>query len=258
MLEFGPKLVAFSKSNSMFYIYVINSIFCSVFSMNSNELFIAEASQSRCFVPFHHSKFQSVPQVKQIFDKFIHRKSSQFVQMNTIISVLLFKELVSVYNTLDSVFDMGSDYPLVLIRVPGNGLTVFSDNWPPFKYRITRIEFMSKIKSQLSSEKKLILEFGNCQHAILSLFGECAIFSSVFTDVKCSYCEPNISYFDDNINKSTFCTPKTSSDCISCCQNRDIQCQDKGLLENTQNLCGNGIHEFSEECDTSDRDSPLN
>jgi len=252
-------IVAASKINSMSYIYVIHSIFCSVFSMISNEFFMAEVSQSRCFVPFHHSKFQSVPQVQRISDKFIQGKSSLFVnQRNTIVPVLLFKELVSVYNTLDSVFDMGSEYPLVLFPVPGNGLAVFSDNGPLFKYKITKIEFMSKIKSQLSTEKKLILELGNCQHAISSLFGECAISSSVSTDVKCSYCEPDISYFDNNLNQCTFCTPKTSSDCISCCQNRDTQCQDEDLLENAPNLCGNGIHEFSEECDTSDLNSPLN
>jgi len=153
---------------------------------------------------------------------------------------------------------MGNDYPLVLFPVPGNGLAVFSDNGPLFKYRMTKTEFIVKIRSQLSTEKKLILTLGNCQHAISSLFGECTISSSLLTDVKCSYCEPDISYLDENSNKCTFCAAKTSSNCISCCQNRDTQCRDNDLLENVQNSCGNGIHEFSEECDTSDLDSPLN
>ena len=60
-----------------------------------------------------------------------------------------------------------------------------------------------------------------------------------------------------NTQTAHFVQREKISMCISSCENWNTQCPDESMLNTGRQLCGNGIHEFSEEWDTSDLASPL-
>lgn len=207
--EMWRSVTASSKINSMSYIYIAHNMFCSIFSAISHKVFADQIAKSRCFVPFRVSTFSSVKLVLKTSALFIQGRRILFgSEMVTTPMILMFKELIAVYNSLDSVFETRSTYPLVLIPVSGNGLAVFMGDRSNSVDMATRNEFAINLRKQVSTEGTLDMKLGDCQHAITNTFGECVIASSNSAKISCSFCEPDISYFDKEHANCTFCTKR--------------------------------------------------
>jgi len=247
-----------SKQNPMSYIYISHRIFCLFFSVVSHDVYSSDLRMSVCYVPFHISKLSLTPQVSQISTEFIANKKTIFttdrIDMPT---VLMFNELSAIYNTLNYVFDVRTKNPLVVVPISGNMLAVFRDDGPFDVKKIPKSEFETLIQIQVITEHTLTMALADCQIAVNSLFGKCVSSLPSVSDIVCSYCEPEISYFNRDRGECVPCSPVNGTKCTECCGKSDTQCPDEDTPQTLQQLCGNAIQDFSEECDSSDANSPL-
>jgi hypothetical protein len=247
-----------SRHDPMSYIYIAHQIFCLFFSAVSQEVYSSDFDTSVCYVPFHTSKLTITPGVSQISTEFMQNKNVLFTNHHIVMpNMLMFNELSSVYNTLNYVFDTRSANPLIILPISGNALAVFRNDKPFDLLKMQRTNFEKLLQIQVSTEHVLTMTLGNCQLAVKYLFGTCVFPLLSLSNIVCSYCEPHISYFNHEHNQCMPCTPMKTSKCIACCEKADTQCPDENTPLSVQQLCGNAIHDFSEECDSSDFKSAL-
>jgi len=247
-----------SKQNPMSYIYISHRIFCLFFSVVSHDVYSSDFDMSVCYVPFHISKLNKTPGVSQISTEFMENKKNLFTTDRTSMpTVLMFKELSSMYNTLNYVFDVRTADPLVVVPISGNGLAVFREDGPFDLKNMPKREFETLIQIQVVTEHILTMALKDCQLAVNSLFGTCVFSRASASNIVCSYCEPDISYFNHDRGECVPCSPVNSTKCTACCGKSDTQCPDEDIPQSLQQLCGNAIQDFSEECDSSDVNSPL-
>jgi hypothetical protein len=251
-------VVVSSTHDPMSYIYIAHRIFCLFFSAVSHEVYSSDSDTSVCYVPFHISKLSMTPGVLQISTEFMKNKLDIFkTDRITMPNTLMFNELSSIYNTLNYVFDTKFSNPLIVVPISGNALAVFRNDNPFDLQNMARKKFERLLQIQVSTEHVLTMVLGDCQLAVKSLFGTCVFAPPSASNIVCSYCEPDVAYFDQDHQKCVACSPAKTPKCIACCEKSDTQCLDENTPQSVQQLCGNAIHDFSEECDSSDLNSPL-
>jgi len=247
-----------SKQNPMSYIYISHRIFCLLFSAVSHDVYSSDFGVSVCYVPFHISKLSMTPGVSQISTEFMENKKTLFttdkIGMPT---VLMFNEISAIYNTLNYVFDVRTTNPLIVVPISSNTLAVFRDDGPFDLKNMPKKQFETLLQIQVVTEHILTMALGDCQLAVKSLFGTCVFSLPSVSNIVCSYCEPDISYFNHDRGECASCSAVNSTKCTSCCGKSNTQCPVEDTAQSLQQLCGNAIQDFSEECDSSDVNSPL-
>jgi len=248
-----------SKQNPMSYIYISHRIFCLFFSVVSHDVYSSDFGVSVCYVPFHISKLSMTPRVSQISREFMENRKTLFTTDRTAMpTVLMFNDLSAIYNTLNYVFDVRTKNPLIVVPISGNMLAVFRDDGPFDLKNIPKKEFETLIEIQVVTEHILTMGLADCQIAVNSLLGKCVFSLPSVSNIVCSYCEPDISYFNRDRGECVPCSPANNTKCTACCGRSDTKCPDEDTPQSLQQLCGNAIQDFSEECDSSDANSPLN
>jgi len=247
-----------SKQDPMSYIYISHRIFCLFFSVVFHDMYSSDFGVSMCYLPFHVSKLSMTPAVSQISTEFMHNKKNLFTTYRIgMPPVLMFNELSAIYNTLNYIFDVQTANPLIVVPLSGNSLAVFKDDGPFDLKNIPKKEFETLLQTHILTERRLTMVLGDCQPAVESLFGTCVFALPSVTNIVCSYCEPDISYFNHERGECVPCSRANSTKCTACCGTSDTQCPDEDTPQSLQQLCGNAIQDFSEECDSSDVNSPL-
>jgi len=148
--------------------------------------------------------------------------------------------------------------PLIVVPISSNILAVFRDDGPFDLKNMPKKEFETLLQIQIVTEHILTMALGDCQLAFKSLFGTCVFSVPSVSNIVCSYCEPDISYFNHDRGECVPCSAVNSTKCTACCGKSDTQCPDEDTPQSLQQLCGNAIKDFSKECDSSNVNSPLN
>lgn len=95
----------------------------------------------------------------------------------------------------------------------------------------------------------------SCSSVLTQLKGNCA--KAISELYPCAFCKPGIEYFKMmSCHACSDVTCADDEDIVECCGNIDTHCAKKQLDYKTH-MCMNKIHDYGEECDLSDINSPF-
>jgi hypothetical protein len=262
--DIWERVVHLSKSHSMTYVYVSHSLFCSVFSAGAQEIYKTDLEEEFCYIPFHVSKFELYAEIQEITRSFMTLRQSMFPNSVILVpgarfvnNVRMLSDIIPVFNVFSSLLQSSKLNRIVLLPLQNNALAVFVDDPEIDLTNIRSMALQNIIQQQQNIGNINLMQIGNCETAVHNLFGDCTSSIQKKMHLSCSYCQPDVSFFNVSTQHCQSCLPKSSSTCASCCNTRDMYCADQSVSLSAQALCGNRMHDFSEECDESDQDSLL-
>lgn len=100
--------------------------------------------------------------------------------------------------------------------------------------------------------------FVKCIDTMQYLAGDCVYIKRVDT-YPCQLCRPGLEFFDTVAQTCVTCSAvicAEDEEIQACCGNTDTQCVKK-IIHEIINTCNNNVHDYGEQCDLSDKSSPL-
>ena len=259
------KIVLASQQHATTYIYTAHGIFCSIVSAAAQQLYASDMRASLCQTPFHPSKFTVYPLTQSIVSEFMHKKRGIFPRATVLVqgsslvnNIRASNEVVRIHNFFNAMLPVEDANRIVIVPVHGTVLAVFADT-PGSALSLISSSVMrnSLLQTQSISAESTHFQLADCGSAVHALFGECTAAIPDTSGGMCNYCEPDMSFFSLSEQQCKPCTPPSERLCSTCCQNKDTLCVAPPESLSAAQLCGNTIHDFTEECDGTDLNSPL-
>jgi len=256
------KIVLASQQHAMTYVYAAHGIFCSIFSAAAQHLYASNMGPSFCFTPFHPSKFVAYPDTQSIVTDFMQKKRSMFPAATILVpgsplvnNIYTSNGVVQIHNFFNALLPGNEANRIVILPVDAGGsvLAVFADGAGSTLASISPPVLRNSFRQTGSMQFQL----AECAPAVHALLGACTAAVHDTSSAMCRYCEPDVSFFSLSDQQCKVCTPPSEGLCSACCQNKDVSCIAPTKALSAAELCGNIIHDFSEECDESDLNSPL-
>jgi hypothetical protein len=259
------KIVLASQQHAMTYVYVAHGIFCSIFSAAAQQLYASNMRGSFCFTPFHPSKFAAYPSTQTIVAEFMQKKRNLFPGATILIpgspmvnNIYTSNEVVQIHNFFNAILPSHEANRIVILPVQGSTLAVFADGANSTLSSISSPVLRNSFRQMQSvSTGSMYFQLAECAPAVYALLGACTAAVHDTSSAMCKYCEPDVSFFSLSDHQCKVCTLPGEGQCSACCQNKDVSCIAPTKPLSAAELCGNIIHDFSEECDESDLNSPL-